>query len=160
MGYGAILPLAVYGPRGGLSTQFDAGHGEIHAGFLPEGMHQRGDFHFKCLPHGPYPFPPACCFTYPLQHTGVGHKPLWLPHALCHFSLGHELSDVEDSWAGGKMSSPQTLILHLHTARRHLVSDKVVPSAPDISGRINSYQGTSSSAMPWTIIWSQWVALQ
>ena len=100
MGYGAIFPLAVYGPRARLPTQFDAGHGEIHAGFLPEGMHQWGDFHFKCLPHGPYPFPPTCCLAYPLQCMGVGHKTVWLPHTLCHFFLGHELSNVEDSWGG------------------------------------------------------------
>ena len=90
--------LVVFGPRGGLPTQFDTGHGEICTSFLPEGMYQQGDFHFKRLPCGPFPFPPTCCLTYPLQCAGVGHKPVWLPHTLCHFFLSHELSNVEDSW--------------------------------------------------------------
>ena len=98
MGYRAVLPLAIYGPRGGLLAQFDAGHGEICTSFLPEGTHQWGNFHYKCLPCRPFPFPPTCCLAHPLQCTGVGHEPVWLPHALCHFFLGHELSDVEGSW--------------------------------------------------------------
>ena len=109
MGYGAILPLVVYGPRGGLRTQFDAGHGEIHTSFLPESVHQQGDFHFKCLPHRPYPILPTCCLAYLLQCAGVGHKPVWLPHTLCHFILGHELSHVEDSWGGWANVLPSNL---------------------------------------------------
>ena len=101
--------LLWYMAPGAGSQQFDAGHSEIRAGFLPEGLHQWGDFHFKCLPHGPYPFLPACCFAYLLQCTGVGHKPVWLPHTLCHFSLGHELSDVEDSWGGWANILPSNL---------------------------------------------------
>ena len=82
------------------SQQFDAGHSEIYTGFLPEGVNQWGNFHFKCLPCWLFPFPSMCCLTNPLQCMGVGHKPVWLPHALCHFFLGHELADVEDSWGG------------------------------------------------------------
>ena len=80
--------------------QFDAGRCEIHASFLPKGEHQRGDFDFKCLPHGPFPFPPMCCLAHLLQCMGVGHEPVWLPHTLCYFFLGHELTDIEDGWGG------------------------------------------------------------
>ena len=51
---------------------------------------------------------------------------------------------------GRQMSCPRTLILHLHTTRRHLANDKAAPSVPAIEGMTNSYQGTSSSEMPWT----------
>ena len=91
------------------SEQFHAGHGEIRTIFLPEGAHQQGEFHFKCLPHGPYPFPPARCLTHLLQCVGVGNKPVWLPHAVCHFLLSHKLSDVEDSWGGWPNILPSNL---------------------------------------------------
>ena len=134
MGYRAIFPFAVYGPRGGLPTKFDAGHSEIHAGFLPEGTHQQGDFDLKCLPCRPFSFPPMCCLANLLQCMGIGHKPVWLSHTLRHFFLSHELSDVGGQLGGWQMSSPQTLILHLHAVRRHLAMDKAAPSAPDVSG--------------------------
>ena len=109
MGYSTLLPLAKYGPRGGLPAQFDAGHSEICTGFLPEGADQWGNFHFKCLPCWPFPFLPVCCLTNLLQCTGVGHKPVWLPHTLCHFFLGHELYNVEGSWGGQANVFPSNL---------------------------------------------------
>ena len=66
------------------SQQFDAGHSEICAGFLPEGTDQWGNFHFKCLPCWSFPFLPECCLTNLLQCLGVGHKPVWLPHTPPH----------------------------------------------------------------------------
>ena len=103
MGYRALLPLAINGPRGGLPAQFKSGHSEIRACFLPESMDQWGNFHFKCLLCWPFPFPPACCLAHLLQCVGVGHKPVWLSHTLRHFVLGHELSDVGDS--GGRQAN-------------------------------------------------------
>ena len=103
MGYRALLPLVKYGPRCGLPAQFDTGHGEICTSFLPEGMDQRGNFHFKCLPCWPFPFPPMCCLAHLLQCAGVGHKPVCLPYTPHHFILGHELSDVEGS--GGRQAN-------------------------------------------------------
>ena len=52
--------------------------------------------------------------------------------------------------AGGQTSCPWTLILHRQMARRHLASDRAVPSVPTINGVMSSYQGTLSSEMPWT----------
>ena len=44
--------------------------------------------------------------------------------------------------------------------RRCLASERATPSVPTISGVTRSYQGTSSSEMPWTANCSQRVALQ
>ena len=51
---------------------------------------------------------------------------------------------------GRQMSCPCTLALHHQMARRHLASERAVPLAPVISSATYSYQGTSSSEMPWT----------
>ena len=51
---------------------------------------------------------------------------------------------------GGQTSHPCTLALHHQTARRCLASESAVPSAPIVNGATYSYQGTSSSKMPWT----------
>ena len=109
MGYRALLSLAKYGPRGGLPAQFDAGHGGICAGFLPEGMDQQGNFHFKCLPHWSFPFLPTCCLAHPLQCVGVGHKPVCLPYTLHHFICSHELSNIEGSGGGWTNTLPSNL---------------------------------------------------
>ena len=61
---------------------------------------------------------------------------------------------------GGQMPCPWTLILHLQIARRNLASERATPSVPTISSVTRSYQGTSSSEMPWTTNCSQRVALQ
>ena len=45
-------------------------------------------------------------------------------------------------------------------ARRCLASERTVPSAPIISGVMYSYQGTSSSKMPWTTNCNQRVVCQ
>ena len=65
----ATGPLSLFWnmPLGGLPAEFDAGHGEINASFLPKGMDQRGHSYFRCLPHWPLPFPSACCLTNLLQ---------------------------------------------------------------------------------------------
>ena len=68
-----------------------------------------GNFHFKSLLCWPFPFLPTCCLTHPLQSMGVGHEPVWLPHTLCHFFLGHELPNVEDSWGGWANILPSNL---------------------------------------------------
>ena len=99
MGCGAIF-LLWYRALGAGSQQFDASHCEIRTGSLPGGMHQWGDFDFKCLPCGPFPFLPTCCLTHPLQCEGVGHEPVWLSHTLCHFFHSHELTDIEDGLGG------------------------------------------------------------
>ena len=52
--------------------------------------------------------------------------------------------------AGGQTSCPWTLILHHQMARRCLASERAAPLAPTINGVTSSYQGTSSSEMPWT----------
>ena len=62
--------------------------------------------------------------------------------------------------AGGQMSHPWTLMLHCQMARRCLANDKAVPLVPTIKGLTSSYQGTSSSEMPWTAKWSQRVVLE
>ena len=61
---------------------------------------------------------------------------------------------------GGQMSCPWTLMLHHQMARRCLASERAAPSVPTISGVTRSYQGISSSNMPWTTNCSQRVALQ
>ena len=61
---------------------------------------------------------------------------------------------------GRQTSHPWTLILHHQMARRCLASERAAPLAPTISGVMRSYQGTSSSKMPWTANCSQQVALQ
>ena len=61
---------------------------------------------------------------------------------------------------GGQMSHPCTLILHHQMARRHLASERAVPSAPDINGMTYLYQGTLSSKMPWTTNCNQCVVRQ
>ena len=60
----------------------------------------------------------------------------------------------------GQMSHPCTLALHHQMTRRHLASERAVPSAPFISGATYSYQGTSSSEMPWTANCNQCVVHQ
>ena len=62
--------------------------------------------------------------------------------------------------AGGQMSHPCTLRLHCQMARRHLASERAAPSAPDVNGMMHSYQGTSSSKMPWTANCNQRVVCQ
>ena len=61
---------------------------------------------------------------------------------------------------GGQMSHPCTLRLHCQMVRRHLASERAMPSAPDINGVMHSYQGTSSSKMPWTANCNQHVVHQ
>ena len=62
--------------------------------------------------------------------------------------------------AGGQMSHPCTLRLHCQTVRRHLASERAVPSAPNVNSMMHSYQGTSSSKMPWTANCNQRVVCQ
>ena len=138
-------------PLGGeLPAEFDAGHAEIDASLLPKGVDQQGHSYFRCLPHWPFPFSSVCYLTDPLQGTGVSCRPECLIYAPRHFFLSHELSDVESSQVGGQTSRPRTLTLHLHIMRRHLVNDRAAPCVPTVRGMTNSYQGTSSSEMPWT----------
>ena len=61
---------------------------------------------------------------------------------------------------GGQMSHPCTLTLHCQMARRHLVSEMAAPLVPIVSGATYSYQGTSSSEMPWTASCNQHVVHQ
>ena len=100
---GAIFPLTVKGPWRELPTEFYAGHCEVCASFLPEGVHEWGGFDFQSLPHGPFPFPPMGHLAHSLQCVGIGHKPVWLSHAPCHFFISHKLTNIEDGrsrWAG------------------------------------------------------------
>ena len=62
--------------------------------------------------------------------------------------------------AGGQISCPCTLALHHQMVRRHLASERAVPSPPIISSVTNLYQGTSSSKMPWTTKCNQRVVHQ
>ena len=62
--------------------------------------------------------------------------------------------------AGGQMSRPCTLTLHCQMSRRHLANERAMPLAPIISGVMYSYQGTSSSEMPWTTNCNQCVVHQ
>ena len=57
--------------------------------------------------------------------------------------------------ADGQMSHPCTLALH-----HQMASERTMPSVPIISGATNSYQGTSSSKMPWTTNCNQRVVCQ
>ena len=61
---------------------------------------------------------------------------------------------------GGQMSCPCTLRLHCQMVRRHLASERAAPWAPDINSVMYSYQGTSSSEMPWTANCNQRVVHQ
>ena len=61
---------------------------------------------------------------------------------------------------GRQMSRPCTLTLHHQMARRRLASERAMPSAPIVSGVTYSYQGTSSSKMPWTTNCNQRVVHQ
>ena len=58
------------------------------------------------------------------------------------------------------MSHPCTLRLHCQTVRRHWASERAMPSAPNVNGMTHSYQGTSSSEMPWTTNCNQCVVYQ
>ena len=60
----------------------------------------------------------------------------------------------------GQTSHPWTLMLHCQMVRRHLASERATPLAPTVSSVTKSYQGTSSSGMPWTANCSQQVALK
>ena len=61
---------------------------------------------------------------------------------------------------GGQMSHPCTLALHHQTVRRCLASERAMPSAPIVNGATYSYQGTSSSKIPWTANCNQRVVCQ
>ena len=61
---------------------------------------------------------------------------------------------------GGQMSHPCTLRLHCQMVRRHLASKRATPLAPNVNGTMHSYQGTSSSEMPWTTNCNQRVVCQ
>ena len=61
---------------------------------------------------------------------------------------------------GGQTSHPWTLILHCQMVRRCLASKRAMPSAPIVNSVTNSYQGTSSSEMPWTTNCNQCVVCQ
>ena len=62
--------------------------------------------------------------------------------------------------AGGQTYCPCILALHRQMVRRCLASERSMPSAPIISGVTYSYQGTSSSEMPWTANCNQCVVFQ
>ena len=62
--------------------------------------------------------------------------------------------------AGGQTSWPCTQRLHCQTARRHLASERAMPSAPDVNRATHSYQGTLSFEIPWTTNCSQRVVCQ
>ena len=62
--------------------------------------------------------------------------------------------------AGRQTSRPCTLRLHHQMVRRRLASERAVPLAPDVNGMRHSYQGTSSSEIPWTTNCSQRVVHQ
>ena len=62
--------------------------------------------------------------------------------------------------AGGQTSQPCTLRLHCQMVRRYLASERATPSAPDVNGAMHSYQGTSSSEIPWTANCNQHVICQ
>ena len=62
--------------------------------------------------------------------------------------------------AGGQTSQPCTLRLHRQTVRRCLASERAAPSVPDIYSTTHSYQGTSSSEIPWTANCNQRVICQ
>ena len=61
---------------------------------------------------------------------------------------------------GRQMSHPCTLALHCQMVRRRLASERAVLLAPVISGAMYSYQGTSSSKMPWATNYNQRVVHQ
>ena len=61
---------------------------------------------------------------------------------------------------GGQTSHPCTLALHCQMVRRCLASERAMPMAPVISSVTYSYQGTSSSEMPWTTNCNQRVVHQ
>ena len=62
--------------------------------------------------------------------------------------------------ASRQMSHPCTLILHRQMVRRCLASEGVMPLAPNVNSAMYSYQGTSSSEMPWTTNCNQRVVRQ
>ena len=62
--------------------------------------------------------------------------------------------------AGGQMSRPCTLRLHHQMARKRLASKRAMPLAPNVNGAMYSYQGTSSSKMPWTANYNQCIVCQ
>ena len=51
--------------------------------------------------------------------------------------------------AGRQTSQPCTLRLHCQMMRRHLASERAVSPGPEVNGVTPSYQGTSSSEIPW-----------
>ena len=99
-----------------------------------------------------------------LQLTaGCGNMPqttVNCPHLLATSSCFMNCPMSRAIGAGGQMSCPWTLILHRQMARRCLASERAVPLAPIISSVTNSYQGTSSSEMPWTTNCNQRVVCQ
>ena len=92
------------------------------------------------------------------QEYASNHREL--PTVPCTSSLVMNCPMLRTGGVGGQMSHPWTLILHRQTVRSHMASERAAPSAPIISGVTNSYQGTSSSEMPWTANCNQCVVHQ
>ena len=117
--------------------------------------------------------PTSCAFPFGYCHC----QPHTASPTLCkawEYALNHKESSTFSSTssriincpmlstvrAGRQMSHPWTLILHHQMVRRCLASERAAPLAPTINSVMSSYQGTSSSEMPWTTNCSQQVVLQ
>ena len=117
--------------------------------------------------------PTSWAFPFGHCHHRLGAASLTLCKAW-EYALNHRESSIAPSTSSciincpmlrtvrvdGQTSHPWALILHHQMAKGHLASERATPSAPTVSGVMRSYQGTSSSGMPWTTNCSQRVALQ
>ena len=105
----AILSLVVQHPGGWLPAVFYARHHQVYISFTSKGMHQWGGF----PPH--LPLSSVGCLAHPLQHAGVGHKPVWISHAPLHLLVSKKLANIED---GGSRWA-RALPLHLDVPPPH-----------------------------------------
>ena len=150
IGYWVPLPSSEYTPQGKLPAEFHAGCSEPSASFFPKHMDQWGHSYFWHPPHWPFPPPSMHCLTNPLQGAGVGHKPEWVIYTLHHLFPGHKLPNVESSQSGRANIPPLNLDTPSPYCEEVLSQWQGHASVPTIKGMTNSYQGTSSSEMPWT----------
>ena len=113
-------------------------------------------FPFSHCHHRPHTASPTLCKAreYTSNHSELSTSPCTSSHIM-------NCPMFRMVGVGGQMSHPCTLRLHRQTARRHLASERAMPLAPDINGMTHSYQGTSSSEMPWTanctsVLFAKW----
>ena len=112
-------------------------------------------FPFGHCHHQPHMASPTLCkvWEYTSNHSALSTSP-------CTLSRIMNCPMFRMVGVGRQTSQPCTLRLHCQMVRRCLASKRAVPLAPDVNGVMHSYQGTSSSKIPWTTNCNQHVICQ